>query len=404
MKISQRIVAALLLALLIPLPALAQGVSAAAQMERFSDGGVAFQYPSTWTLTDKSNAQNQHLVLELKGTAAQIMVLVERTPSTKPGERTAALRTRSTTFADIMTKELEKLGATVERTEVSTTAGGVQADGLKLRASPGNQPGSVEVYSFVLGGRIVMLTLLRPDSDALAAAPAWSAVRSSLRVSESSASAVEPSRRIVDVPIYVAPATSQSAPPPAPVPAKFAGLDYGKVAGSSYANNFFGFRLVIPFGWRVQGQEVKDMLSEKGRETIKTDNAQTNAQIDTSVNNTVNLLTIFKYEFGAATDFNASLICGAEWLPTSMSANQYLVNARKVLEMSSQQGQYSIKPFTTETVGGEGFAVMEVVTSSINQKYYVSIKKGYALFFILTFASDEDEAVLRQAIRSVRFS
>lgn len=402
MKISQRIVAALLVALLVSLPALAQ-VGSAAQMERFSGGGVTFQYPARWTLTDKSSAQNQHLVLELKGTAAQIMVLVERTPSTRPGERASVLRTRSTTFADIMTKELEKLGATVERSEVSTNVGGVQADGLKLRASPGNQPGSVEVYSFVLGGRVVMLTLLRPDADALAASPAWSAVRSSLRVSESTA--VETSRRIVDVPILVKPTPSESATQQTDAaPTKFAGLDYGKVAGSSYANNFFGFRLIIPFGWRVQGQEVKDMLSEKGRETIKSDNAQTNRQIDTSVSNTVNLLTIFKYEVGAATDFNSSLICGAEWLPTSMTANQYLMNAKRVLEMSSQQGQYSIKPFTTETVGGEGFAVMEVVNSSINQKYYVSIKKGYALFFILTFASDEDEAVLRQAIRSVRFS
>jgi hypothetical protein len=392
MKISQRLATTLLLALLISLPAHAQGGGAVAQVERFSGGGVTFQYPSQWTLTDKSSNSSQHLVLELKGTAAQIMVLVERTPSTQPGQRTEILRARSTAFADIMTKELEKVGTTVQRSEVTTEVGGVAADGLRLRAAPGNQPGSVEVYSFVLGGRIVMLTLLRPDKDAQAAAPAWSAVRSSLRVGATTASSSSTTR-------------SQSAARPAPqMPARFAGVDYGNVTGSSYANNFFGFRLTIPFGWRVQGQEVKDLLSEKGRESIKTGNATTNAQIDTSVSNTVNLLTLFKYEFGATTDFNASLICGAEWLPTSISANQYLANARRVLEMSQQQSQYSFKPFTTETVGGEGFAVMEVGTSSVNQKYYVAVKKGYALFFILTFTSDEDEAVLRQAMRSIRFS
>jgi hypothetical protein len=391
MKISQRLAATLLLALLVTLPALAQG--GGAQLERFSNGGVTFQYPSQWTLSDKSNADNQHLVLELKGTAAQIMVLVERAPSTQPGQRTAILRARSTAFADIMTKELEKIGATVQRSEVTTDVGGVPADGLRLRAAPGNQPGSVEVYSFVLGGRIVMLTLLRPDTDALAATPAWSAVRSSLRVgaAPASASASRPSQT-----------TTQTS---SQVPARFAGLDYGKVTGSSYANNFFGFRLTIPFGWKVQGQEVKELLSEKGRESIKTGNSQTNAQIDTSVDNTVNLLTLFKYDVGSSTDFNASLICGAEWLPRAMSAEQYLSNAKRVLDMSSsQQGRYSYKPFTNETVGGEVFSVMEVGTSAINQKYYVSIKKGYALFFILTYATDEDEAVLRQALRSVRFS
>jgi hypothetical protein len=390
MKTSQRLAATLLFALFVSLPVFAQGGGGAAQVARFSEGGVAFQYPSAWTLSDKSSAENQHLVLELKGTAAQIMVLVERTASTQPGQRTAALEARTNTFADLMTKKLEEVGATVVRTEVTTDVGGVPADGLRLRASPGNRPGSIDVYSFVLGGRIVMLTFLRPDSDAPAATPAWAAVRSSLRVGASTASTSRP------------PASESAPQSSSQTPARFAGLDYGKVSGSSYANNFFNFRLIVPFGWRVQGQEVKEMLTEKGRESIKTNNAQTNAQLDKSVSNTVNLLTAFKYEVGTTTDFNASLICGAEWLPNQMSASQYMANAKRILERT--QGQYSFKPFTTETVGGEEFTLMEVQTSSVSQRYYVSIKKGYALFFILTYATDEDEAVLRQVIRSIRFS
>lgn len=193
MKTSLRFVAALLFAIAVPLHAPAQGSDA--QMTRFSNGGVTFEYPAPWTLTDKSTEENQHLVLELKGTAAQIMVLVERKPSTQPGQRGTALRDRTTAFADIMTKELEKLGATVERTEVTTNVGDLEADGIRLRASPGNQPGSVEVYSFVLGGRIIMLTLLHPDTDARAALPAWAAVRKSLRVATGLASASDAALR-----------------------------------------------------------------------------------------------------------------------------------------------------------------------------------------------------------------
>lgn len=390
MKISLRFGATMLLALFVALPAFAQGGSA--QMRRFSDGGVTFQYPASWTLTDKSTAESQHLVLDLKDTAVQIMVLVERTPSTKPGERTALLRARNTAFADLMTKELEKVGTTVQRSEVTTDVGSVTADGLRLRASPGNQPGSVEVYSFVLGGRIVMLTFLRADSEVTVAAPAWTAMRSSLRVEASTASASPAqSPRIIE--------QTSSQPP-----AKFAGLDYGKVTGSAYTNNFFGLRLIIPFGWRVEGQEVKDMLQEKGRTSIQGSNAQANAQIDASISNTVNLLTVFKYAVGSSVDFNASLICGAEFLKnSSMNASQYMANARRMLETSD--GRYSFKPLTKESVGGEEFAVMEVeMPMSVKQKYYAAIKKDYALFFILTYATDEDEAVLRQAVRSVRFS
>ncbi|HEX8176408.1 MAG TPA: hypothetical protein VF543_15065 [Pyrinomonadaceae bacterium] len=403
MKISQRLAAILLLALLVSLTAFGQ--DAGAQVQRFSVGGVSFQYPARWTLTDKSNEKTQHVVLELKGTAAQIMVLVERTPSTQPGQRSQALQLRTTAFADIMTKELEKTGTTVQRSDVTTDVGGVPADGLKLRASPGNQPGSIEVYSFVLGGRIVMLTFLRPDADALAAAPAWSAVRSSLRVSAGSAQPSSQSDlRLVDEKEVTTVRPPDDSPPSTSTPNRFAGLDYGTVTGSSYANKFFGFRLTIPFGWRVQGKEVKELLNDKGREAVRTGNAQTNSQIDRSFDNTVNLLTVFKYDVGTATEFNASLICGAELLPRSMSANQYLLNAKSVLDMSAQQGQYIFKPFSTETFGGEGFAVMEIETRSLTQKYYVSVKKGYALFFILTYVSDEDEAVLRQLMRSIRFS
>lgn len=187
MKTSLRFVAVLLFTLAFSLPSLAQGRDA--QVTRFSDGGVTFQYPAKWTLSDKSTADTQHLVLELSGTAAQIMVLVERTPSTQPGQRTTVLRERTNTFADYMTKELEKTGTTVQRKDVTTEAGGVAAEGIQLRAAPGGQPGNIEVYSLVLGGRVVMLTLLRPDTDAQVAANAWDVVRASLRVGASTASA-----------------------------------------------------------------------------------------------------------------------------------------------------------------------------------------------------------------------
>ena len=383
---SRRFVVTLFLSFIVSLPAAAQ------ENKKFTGGGLSFDYPSVWTISDKSTPDNQHLVLELKGTAAQIMVLVERTASTQPGQRGAALTQRTTTFADLMTKEFEKIGAPVQRSDVQTEAGGVLADGLRLRAAPGGQPGSVEVYSFVLGGRIVMITYLRPDSDAAAAAPAWGLIRRSLRVGAPDAAAVKPK---------TTPATTELI---TERPAKSGGLDYGKVTGSAYENRFFNFRMTIPFGWRVQGQDVKDLIDQKGREEIKSNNQNANARIDDSIANTVNLLTVFKYPVGTSQDFNASLICGAQWLNnTSMTSSQYISNARRILQGSKDQ--YYFQPITTETVGGESFAVMEVETAAtIKQKYYAQIKNGYALFFIITFVTEEDEAVLKQALRSVRFA
>ncbi len=395
MNTSRRFVVILFLSLVVSLPALAQ------ENKRFAGGGLSFDYPAAWSISDKSTPDNQHLVLELKGTAAQIMVLVERTASTQPGQRGAALASRTTTFADLMTQEFEKIGAPVQRSDVQTEAGGVMADGLRLRAAPGGQPGSVEVYSFVLGGRIVMITYLRPDSEAAAAAPAWGMIRRSLRVGPVT---VAQSPAVRADPMLVPP-DNRDMPygKPATAPAKNVTVDSGKVTGSAYSNNYFKFRMTIPYGWRVQDQDVKNLIDQKGRESIKSTNQNANAQMDASIANTVNLLTVFKYQVGSSQEFNASLICGAQWLDnTPVTASQYIANARRILQ--STKDQYYFQPITTESVGGETFAVMEVETAAtVKQKYYAQIKNGYALFFIITYVTEEDEAVLKQAMRSLRF-
>ncbi|MDQ2974157.1 MAG: hypothetical protein M3R69_01950 [Acidobacteriota bacterium] len=59
---------------------------------------------------------------------------------------------------------------------------GNQAPGVSMRALLNNEPGSAEVYSTVLGQRLVLVTLIGSDKEIAAAAKEWAMVRSSLQV------------------------------------------------------------------------------------------------------------------------------------------------------------------------------------------------------------------------------
>ena len=51
-----------------------------------------------------------------------------------------------------------------------------------MRAVLNNEPGNAEIYSLQLGPRLVMLSLIGTDKEIAASAPAWLAIRRSLKV------------------------------------------------------------------------------------------------------------------------------------------------------------------------------------------------------------------------------
>ncbi|MDX6289056.1 MAG: hypothetical protein QOH42_855, partial [Blastocatellia bacterium] len=58
---------------------------------------------------------------------------------------------------------------------------GKQATGVRMRAVLENQPGNAEIYSLQLGSRLVLLSLIGTDREIAASAPAWLAIRRSLK-------------------------------------------------------------------------------------------------------------------------------------------------------------------------------------------------------------------------------
>lgn len=159
---------------------------AAPQTKHFSEKGLSFDYPSGLTMQDKSAEDVQQLILK-QGGGAQIMVLSRFDRLESQEQFDAARRAIVDTFADESFVQLNKLGK-AERKDAQIEVAGVQARGTRLRAVLATEPGAVEIYSLLLGKRLVMVSIIGTDKELAAAAGAWALVRASLRVSADDAS------------------------------------------------------------------------------------------------------------------------------------------------------------------------------------------------------------------------
>jgi hypothetical protein len=65
------------------------------------------------------------------------------------------------------------------------------------------------------------------------------------------------------------------------------------------------------------------------------------------------------------------------------------------------------KEVYSERLGGLEFDVMElelkIPGNTVKQKYYSTIKKGYALCFIMSFTTDEEESAVHKVFDTVAF-
>ena len=106
---------------------------------------------------------------------------------------------------------------------------------------------------------------------------------------------------------------------------------------------------------------------------------------------------------------NPSIIGTAELVkskPGIKRGSDYLFHVRNLLETSGIKININ-ETKTTEKFGGVEFDMLEVVLSigniSIQQKYYSTIMRDYAISFILTYTSEEGHEYLKEILKTVEF-
>jgi hypothetical protein len=92
-----------------------------------------------------------------------------------------------------MWQQIHEQDPNVSRTAAQVEVAGAQATGVRLRAVLDYQPGNAEIYSIKLGSRLLLISLIGTDREIAASAPAWLAIRRSLKIEASSEAATLPS-------------------------------------------------------------------------------------------------------------------------------------------------------------------------------------------------------------------
>ena len=186
-------------------------------------------------------------------------------------------------------------------------------------------------------------------------------------------------------------------------------IDFGAVKDSIYQNEYFGLTVGLPRDWSVLDQEARQRLMERGGKMVSGDDKNLKAALKASEMTTVNLFAAFKHPIDSPVSSNPSIMCVAERvreIPGIKKGADYLFHSKRVLESGQLQVAFP-KEISTESIGGQEFDVMYMempyAGRTIQQKHYAAIMKGYALAFIVSFTTDEEEAALQNILKTAAF-
>jgi hypothetical protein len=155
---------------------------AAQNTKHFTKDGLSFDYPDGWTLIDESNADAQQITLSRPDSDAMIKFFVHRGKVNTPDKLAQAKTKIIDPYLIYTEKQFEQMGAKPERAAATTQIAGANAEGVRITAILDREPGEAGIYWGTVGDRLVVLTLFGPDKSIKKAAPAWDAVRNSLKI------------------------------------------------------------------------------------------------------------------------------------------------------------------------------------------------------------------------------
>jgi TonB family protein len=168
------------LTLLVCAPATAQSPSDAAQ--HFAKDGLSFDYPAGWTLTDKSDQDAQHLLLTREGSTALITVVVQRKFVASSEELAAARNTITLPYAQDMARKLGVAAASLGKSSQCLGVASRAAMGYRLEGALDGQPATGEIYTVMIGRRVVNVVNFRKAQEEVGAAPAWMSVLNTIKI------------------------------------------------------------------------------------------------------------------------------------------------------------------------------------------------------------------------------
>ena len=174
-------------------------------------------------------------------------------------------------------------------------------------------------------------------------------------------------------------------------------VDRGVTHDGTYINSGLGFSFKYPKDWTVHGDATNERIREIGKEKIAESGAVSKANIDVALNNTYQLLTVFRHPLGTpGITFNPAIMIIAEKVahaPGIKNGKDYLLNMRLVLPKAGPQILLD-EPVECHFGASEFFRddyLIEANGTRVFQAYFARLVNGYALVF--AFMGQDQAAV-----------
>ncbi|MBV8856013.1 MAG: energy transducer TonB [Acidobacteria bacterium] len=148
----------------------------------FSKEGLAFDYPAGWALADTGDAQMQRLMLTRPGGSNVIIVFAQREPIKNARQLSESRRGVTMPYVANVAHKLGLDHPPPPNEAQCVPVGGRPALGFRLTGNYEGEPTTAEVYTVVLGQRLLHLVHLRAEKDEAAGAAAWKTLLDTLKV------------------------------------------------------------------------------------------------------------------------------------------------------------------------------------------------------------------------------
>ncbi|MBN2711760.1 MAG: hypothetical protein JXR97_04905 [Planctomycetes bacterium] len=193
-----------------------------------------------------------------------------------------------------------------------------------------------------------------------------------------------------------------------PLKSPVADIGYGKQEGNVFSHEYFGLEVPLPDGWFIQGAEKRQEYIDKGSEMLSKNSDELKRSVESSKKSTLNLLTAFEHDpqIPAPTG-NMGIMCMAEkvsHIPGLNKSEDYIDNLKKVYRMGKINAIFVGQPKEVMICGKKFLAQdtqLNVGPTFVSQRYIVRISKGYALAFVLSYLTEDQEKQLTRILESV---
>ena len=184
-------------------------------------------------------------------------------------------------------------------------------------------------------------------------------------------------------------------------------FELGIAQNGIYSNQYFGFEIKYDTSWKVHSRETLQNVSDLSREYLDKRDQNLKSVFDAAEVKTARLFGLSQFEFGSIQGLNPSLMITVENVQNSTkikTEKDYLKAARQTMIDAQMDFRISQEVHEKHIGNLDCYAVEMTIDypfKGITQEYYISLKRGFALGFIITYINQEQKEELHKMIESI---